>query len=65
MKAVNQVSIRRRLVFNDYLAAREKPKQRKRFHHKGQLKFTFIGEPAVDGGPRREFFSGRIPYTKL
>ena len=66
MKAVNRVPIRRRFVFKDYLATREKLKQRKRFDRKGQLKITFIGEPAVDdGGPRREFFSGRIPYTKF
>ena len=62
VKAVNRVSIRRRFVFKDYLAAREKLKQGKRFDHKGQLKITFIGEPAVDDvGPRREFFSGGIP----
>ena len=66
MKAVNRVSIRRRFVFKDYLAAREKLKQRKRFDRKGQLKITFIGEPAVDdGGPRHEFFSGGLPYTKF
>ena len=63
-EAVNRISIRRRFVFKDYMTAREKLKLRNRFHPKGQLKFTFIGEPAVDdGGPRREFFSGRVPYS--
>ena len=63
-EAVNRVSIRRRFVFKDYIAAREKLRQRKRFNPKGQLKLTFIGEPAVDdGGPRREFFSGRVLHS--
>lgn len=63
LKAVNRVSIRRRFVFKDYITAREKLKQRNRFDPKGLLKVTFIGEPAVDdGGPRREFFSGRVTY---
>ena len=63
-EAVNRVSIRRRFVFKYYIAAREKLRQRKRFNPKGQLKLTFIGEPAVDdGGPRREFFSGRVSHS--
>ena len=60
MKTVNRVSIRRRFVVKDYITAREKMMQRNRFNPTGLLKITFIGEPAVDdGGPRREFFSGR------
>ena len=51
----NRLSIRRRLIFQDYMDAREK----KWFKPKALLKVTFIGEPAVDdGGPRREFFTG-------
>ena len=51
----NRLSIRRRLIFQDYMDARKK----KWFKPKALLKVTFIGEPAVDdGGPRREFFTG-------
>lgn len=51
----NRVSIRRRLIFQDYMDARKK----KWFKPKALLKVTFIGEPAVDdGGPRCEFFTG-------
>ena len=54
---VNRLSVRRRYAFQDYLAARRKP--RRRFNPNGMLKISFIGEPAVDdGGPRREFYSG-------
>ncbi len=54
---VNRLSIRRRYAFQDYVAARRKP--RRRFNPNGMLKVSFIGEPAVDdGGPRREFYSG-------
>lgn len=61
LECSNRLSIRRRYAFQDYLAARRKPKRK--FNPKAMLKITFIGEPAVDdGGPRREFFSGR-PYT--
>lgn len=51
----NRITVWRSSAFQDYVAARKK----KWFTHKGSLKVTFIGEPAVDeGGPRREFFSG-------
>ena len=60
MKPVNRVSIRRRFVFKDYITARGKLKQRNRFDPKGLLKITFIGEPVDNGGPRREFLSGRV-----
>jgi hypothetical protein len=54
---VNRLSIRRRYTFQEYVAARRKPRQR--FNPNGMLKVSFIGEPAVDdGGPRREFYSG-------
>ena len=59
----NRVSIRRRYAYEDYLSARQKLIQRKRFYQNGKFKVTFIGEPAVDdGGPRREFFSGTVLY---
>ena len=52
----NRLSIRRRLIFKDYMDARKK----KWFKPKALVKVTFIGEPAVDdGGPRREFFTGK------
>ena len=54
---VNRLSVRRRYAFQDYLAARRKP--RRRFNPNGMLKISFIGEPAIDdGGQRREFYSG-------
>jgi hypothetical protein len=56
-QSVNRLSIRRRYAFQDYTAARRKP--RRKFNPNGMLKISFIGEPAVDdGGPRREFYSG-------
>ena len=59
MENFNRVSIRRRYVYQDYLAAVARQKKRRRFIENSMLKVTFIGEPAVDdGGPRREFFSG-------
>ncbi|XP_067027006.1 uncharacterized protein [Acropora muricata] len=50
----NRVSIRRRLIFQDYMDTRKK----KWFKPKAMLKVTYVGEPAVDdGGPKREFFT--------
>lgn len=52
----NLINIRRSTAFKDYSASRKK----KWFKPKNLLKVTFLGEPAVDdGGPRREFFSGK------
>jgi hypothetical protein len=45
---VNRLSIRRRYAFQDYVAARRKP--RRRFNPNGMLKVSFIGEAAVDHG---------------
>lgn len=57
----NRVSIRRRLIFQDYMDTRKK----KWFKPKAMLKVTFVGEPAVDdGGPKREFFTGNF-YLKI
>lgn len=53
----NRVSIRRRLIFQDYMDTRKK----KWFKPKAMLKVTYVGEPAVDdGGPKREFFTGNF-----
>ncbi|XP_068684539.1 G2/M phase-specific E3 ubiquitin-protein ligase-like [Montipora foliosa] len=50
----NRVSIRCRLIFQDYIDTRKK----KWFKPKAMLKVTCVGEPAVDdGGPKREFFT--------
>ena len=55
----NRVSIRRRMLFQDYMVARKK----KWFKPKSLLKITFIGEPAIDdGGPSREFFTGTFLF---
>lgn len=53
----NRVSIRRRLIFQDYMDTRKK----KWFKPKSLLKVILVGEPAVDdGGPKREFFTGNF-----
>lgn len=50
-----RINVRRKEIFNDYMAVSQKPW----FNNRRLLKVTFVGEPAVDdGGPRREFFSG-------
>ena len=55
---INCVTIRRRFAFQDYMDARQKAF----FKPEGLLKVCFTGEPAIDGGgPRREFFTGRLP----
>lgn len=57
----NRINIRRSTAFKDYSASRKK----KWFKPKNLLKVTFLGEPAVDdGGPRREFFSGKKSHSK-
>ena len=60
--ATNRIWVRRRSTFNDYMEARKK----KWFQPKGMLKVTFVGEPAADqGGPRREFFTGKYCVAKI
>lgn len=55
----NRVSIRRHLLFHDYMDARKK----KWFKPKAMLKVTFVGGPAVnDDGPKREFFTGNFYF---
>ena len=58
----NRVSIRRRLIFQDYMDTRKK----KWFKPKAMLKVTYVGEPAVDdGGPKREFFTGNFSKLRM
>lgn len=57
----NKVNIRRMYAFEDYVEKRKKPKQSRPFMENAILKVAFYGEPAVDdGGPRREFFTGKL-----
>ena len=51
-----RITVRRKMVWEDFKRARYRYYQPDRV-----LKVTFAGEPAVDdGGPKREFFAGRI-----
>ena len=52
-----RVNIRRKHIWSDFKQARKK------FNlvPSNKIKIVFLGEPAVDdGGPRREFFSGKL-----
>lgn len=58
----NRVSIRRRLMFQDYMDTRKK----KWFKPKAMLKVTYVGEPAVDdGGPKCGFFTGNFSKLRM
>ena len=51
-----RITVRRKMLWQDFKRARNRYYQPDRL-----LKITFAGEPAVDdGGPKREFFSGKI-----
>jgi hypothetical protein len=51
-----RVTVRRKMVWEDFKRSRYRYYQPDRM-----LKVTFAGEPAVDdGGPKREFFAGRL-----
>ena len=53
-----RITVRRKMLWQDFKRARNRYYQPDR-----RLKITFAGEPAVDdGGPKREFFSGKIKY---
>ena len=50
-------SIRRKFLWDDYVNCRKKPW----FKKEAWLRIHFVGEEAVDGGgPRREFFTGKV-----
>ena len=52
----NRLHIRRKKVWNDFLELRHS----KWFKLQNKWKVTFVGETAIDnGGPRREFFTGK------
>jgi hypothetical protein len=52
---VRRVTVRRKSLWQDYLRARKG-----NYNPKDAIKITFCGEPAIDdGGPKREFFSGK------
>ena len=57
----NRVTIRRCLMFQDYMDTRKK----KWFKPKAMLK-VYVGEPAVDdGGPKRGFFTGNFSKLRM
>ena len=52
----NRLHIRRKKIWNDFLESRHL----KWFKLQNKWKITFVGETAIDdGGPRREFFTGK------
>ena len=52
-----RVNLRRTHLWSDFKEAREK----NRIKPDQRLKVVFLGVPAIDdGGPRREFFSGKL-----
>ena len=54
--ATSQINDRKGRLFDDYVETRKKFPW---FKTNGQIKVTFMGEPAIDtGGPKREFLSG-------
>ena len=54
-----RVTVRRKMVWEDFKRSRYWYYEPERI-----LKVTFAGEPAVDdGGPKREFFAGRLFYN--
>lgn len=51
-----RINVRRKTLWQDYV--KERKRKLKPEH---ALKVVFLGEPAIDdGGPRREFFSGKL-----
>ena len=56
---VVRVTVRRKMVWEDF-----KRSMRRYYQPDRLLKITFAGETAVDdGGPKREFFAGRLLFT--
>ena len=50
------INVRRKTLWEDFTKERKK-----RVKPQQKLKVLFLGEPAIDdGGPRREFFSGKV-----
>ena len=57
-----RINLRRRYIWKDYKDARRKFS----VTAADKLKVVFIGEPAIDdGGPKREFFTGKINFLGL
>ena len=55
---VNRINVQRKSVLDDYILKR---KQCSWFSLQNKIKVVFMGESATDdGGPKREFFSGKL-----